>query len=166
MKKIKIILPIVAALLAIAYFVCSLVIPGQTAWFMGQVGVVLNYPITIAGVSMTIGGIIAWILVNFILKNTKFGRKELVAMDKRIETIETNNETHKTNVNEVTKEYIGKYIELEKKCSEEKAEDAKKYDRLEKLVLTSLDTIPNKKVKAKVKEFRDEKTVNIETEEE
>lgn len=166
MKKIKVIISGLAAVLAVAYFVCSLVIPGQTAWFMEQVSVVLNYPITIAGVSMTIGGIIAWILVNFILKNTKFGRKELVAMDERIKNIETNNETHKTNVNEVTKEYIGKYIELEKKCCEERELNAKDYGRLEELVLASLDTIPNKKVKAKVKEFRDEKTVNIETEEE
>ena len=76
-NKTKIIISGLAALLSIAYLVCSIVIPAETMEFMNHVGAILNYPITIAGVSMTIGGIIAYFLVNVILKTTKFGRKEL-----------------------------------------------------------------------------------------
>lgn len=166
MKKTKLVVSIIAALLAVAYFVCSLVIPDETKWFMEQVGIVLNYPITIAGVSITIGSIIAYVLVNFVLKNTKFGKKQLVAMEQRIDTIESKNEDHKTNLNEVTQEYIGKYIDLEKEYNKEKEYNEARYAKLEELVLSSLETVPNKKVRAKVKGFRDEKTVNIETEEE
>ena len=78
MKKfLKITISVLLLIALIAYFMCNLVIPGQTKWFMEQVALVMNYPITIAGVSVTIGGIASYIIVKYVMSMTKFGRKEL-----------------------------------------------------------------------------------------
>lgn len=166
MKKIKIILPIVAALLAIAYFVCSLVIPSETNWFMGQVGVVLNHPITIAGVSMTIGGVIAWILVNFILKNTKFGRKELDGIKKDNASTSGKVEEFQNNVTNQIEEMKKQWEEFKKEEIDRSSLTLNSAGNAERMMIDALKTIPNKKVQTIVKRYEDEKTVNIETEEE
>lgn len=166
MKKLKLTLSIIAALLAVAYFVCSLVIPEQTVWFMGQVGVVLNYPITIAGVSMTIGGIIAWILVNFILKNTKFGRKELDGMKKDNANISGKVEEFQNNVTNQIEEMKKQWEEFKNEEIERSSLTLNGADNAERMMINALKTIPNKKVQAIVKRYEDEKAVDIETKEE
>lgn len=165
-NKTKIILSGLAALLSIAYLVCSIVIPAETMEFMNKVGVILNYPITIAGVSMTIGGIAAYFLVNVILKTTKFGRKELDNIKKDNEEFKASVENTINEGKKNVQENNDEYNKLQNNLDEMLNNSKKDYEHLEELVLSALEVVPNKKIRAKVKEYRDEKATNTETKEE
>ena len=158
-KFLKIFVPILAGILIIAYFVCNLLIPGQTAWFMTQVGLVLNYPITIAGVSMTIGGIITYIIVNFVIKNSKFGRKELDNMKKEFEQLQDASIKHEQALTMKISEYEDKFNELKNSCNNQITIMLEQFEDLQNSTLDALKTIPNKKVQAIVAQYETEYSI-------
>lgn len=152
--KTKVIISGLAALLSIAYLVCSLVIPAETIEFINKVGVILNYPITIAGVSMTIGGIFAYILVNFILKTTKFGRKELDNMQKGNEAVKNEVEQFKTDTLNTIKNFKTEIDEFKKDTETKTTVMINQFEVLQNNMLSALEVIPNKKVQAIIIEYK------------
>ena len=154
MKKIKVIISGLAALLAIAYLVCSLLIPAETIEFMNNVGVILNYPITIAGVSMTIGGIIAYVLVNFVIKNTKFGRRELTNMKADNDAVKNDIEQFKADILNTIKNFRTEIDNFEKDTELKTTVMINQFENLQYEMLNALKTIPNKKVQAIINEYK------------
>lgn len=152
--KTKIIISGLAALLSIAYLVCSLVIPAETIEFINKVGVILNYPITIAGVSMTIGGLFSYFLVNIILKTTKFGRKELDNMKADNEAVKNEVEQFKANTLNTIKNFKTEIDDFKKDTETKTTVMINQFEVLQNNMLSALEIIPNKKVQAIIIEYK------------
>lgn len=152
--KTKVIISGLTILLLIAYLVCSLVIPAETVEFINKVGVILNYPITIAGVSMTIGGLFFYFLVKFILKTTKFGRKELDNMQKGNEAIKNEVEQFKTDTLNALNNFKNDINDFKKSCDDKTTVMINQFEVLQNNMLSALEVIPNKKVQAIIIEYK------------
>lgn len=143
-----------AALLIIgALTICYFVIPNQTKEIIAKIVEYANTPIGIAGTSITIGGLISFVLVKYILANTKFGKKEL-------DTIKNNFEEHKekvegicNDVKSVTTNYINEFQLLKTDCDNKISIVYQEFEDLQSSLISSLKTIPNKKVQAVVAEY-------------
>ena len=153
-KFFKIFLPILAGVLAVAYFVCNLVIPGQTTWFMEQVALVLNYPITIAGVSVTLGAVASYIITKYVMSMTKFGRKELDQIKANNSQYTEQINTFCENVTNEVNDMKAQYEELKVNCNNQITVMLEQFENLQNKTLTALETIPNKKVQAIVAEYK------------
>ena len=138
----------------IASLLCSIIIPEQFNKFMEQLALILNYPITIAGVSMTIGGIIAYVLVNFVIKNTKFGRKELTNMKADNDAVKNDVEQFKVDTLNTIKNFRTEIDNFEKDTETKTTVMINQFENLQYEMLNALKTIPNKKVQAIVDEYK------------
>lgn len=149
----KVFLTILALLAIATYLVCSTALPEQTKAFTENVGLVLNYPITIAGVSVTIGGVASYIIVKYVMNMTKFGRKEL-------DNIKADNSQYIEHIDAFRDDMVNKmddmkaqYETLKIECNNQATIMLEQFESTQKMVLESLKTIPNKKVQAIVAQY-------------
>ena len=153
MKKINIVLTIILILLAGVYLACCIIIPEQTNVFLEHLSVVLNYPITIAGVSVTLGGLFLWIITNFVLKNTKFGRRELNNMRKEVNYTEQQFNELKANTLEQLCNFKNDIDDFKKDTETKTTVMINQFENLQNNMLTALKAIPNKKVQDIIQEY-------------
>lgn len=146
----------------IIYVVSGIFAPTETKHATDIVIGWLNTPVGIAGVSTTIGGIIAYILVNFVVRNTKFGRKELDNMKKSCDEFQANVIVLENNAAKEIEECKKKYEELDKSCEDKVKIMYQQFEDLQNTLLSSLKTIPNKKVQAIVAKYETEYAVRKE----
>lgn len=98
-KALKIIVPILLVALGIFYLVSYIVWKDQTTYITECIINFINKPVVIAGVSTTIGGLFGFLLVKYIINNSKFGKK-------RLHEIEEENEKLSEKI-----DYLSSYIE-------------------------------------------------------
>lgn len=154
-KVLKIALPIIAFCAMVAWAVCSAVIPEQTNQFIENVKILADRPIVIAGFTATVGGIATFVFTNFVLKNTKFGRKELDSMR---EDIEKGKKDAESKLDDFKNQAEAKLAELNGIKDECEGKISAMYDEFKDLkasLIGSLKTIPNKKVQEKVAEYEE-----------
>ena len=154
MKKINIFLTIAIILLAAVYLTCCIIIPAQTNAFLDHLSVILNYPITIAGVSVTLGGLFLWIITNFVLKNTKFGKRELTNMKANNEAIKNDVEQFKADTLNTIKNFKTEIDDFKKDTETKTTVMINQFEVLQNNMLSALEVIPNKKVQAIIIEYK------------
>lgn len=76
-KALKVIVPILLVALVIFYIVAYIVWKEQTTYITECIINFINKPVVIAGVSTTIGGLFVFLLVKYIINNSRFGKKRL-----------------------------------------------------------------------------------------
>lgn len=94
MKKVMKIIGYVALTLGcIALVVCLIAIPNETKEFFNAVLDILDRPFILCGVSITIGSVLLFFIIRYLVNNTSFGKKMLNALEKKIDNnnIEQNN---------------------------------------------------------------------------
>lgn len=141
MKKVlKIIGAILLSLGVIAFIVCLCVIPNEMQLFFDKVVEFANAPITICGISITLGGVFGYFLARFIINNSSYGKKNLNELNDKIIAI---GKVTKENYDEA-KELIANFG---KENNDKFNEIDKELNTLNKAVLL----IPNKKVQEALK---------------
>ena len=137
----------------LAYSVCALSAPEFTKHATDVIMGWLNTPVIIAGISTTIGGIIAYIIVNFVIKSTKFGRKELDKIKQSNEVYVEHINAFRDNVTKKIEDCEQKYSDLENTCNNQITIMCEQFTNLMNNTMSALKTIPNKKVQAIVNEY-------------
>lgn len=140
-------------ILALAATVLCFVFPVQAKETCENVINVLNTPFVIAGVSVTLGGLLTFIVSKFILNNTKFGRKEidnLKAENEEFKKIIIENEK---SVNEKVDNCEKQVNKLEESCNNQCTIMLGQFESLQTNVINALKAIPNKKIQAIVEEY-------------
>jgi len=134
-KLLKIFGAIVLCLGVIALIVCMCAIPNETKLFFDRVFEYLDKPFVLCGVSVTIGGVLLFVITRYILNNTSVGKKNLKELK---ELIDKYNEIQNKK-DELTNENIYKLgVEYKKMTTNISNE----IDKLE----NALKQVPNKKV--------------------
>lgn len=100
----------------------------------------LNQPLPIISVSVLFLLVFAW----KVFKSTKFGKKQLVAMERKIANSEEKLEIKKQELEVLKQQIIAKNKELEEKL-----------EKVDEFIIKLCNTIPNRKVKELVKEIKD-----------
>ena len=86
MKKVlKIIGLCLLTCCAIALVVCLLVQPTETKYFLNDLFYYLDTPIVLCGVSVTLGGVLLYFIVRYILSNTSVGKKHLKELEEELQ---------------------------------------------------------------------------------
>ena len=141
-------------ILALAVTVLCFVFPVQAKEVVNNIMKVLDNPIVIAGVTITLGGLIAFIISKFIMTNTKFGRKEL-------DTVKNDFKDNKDEMVKFKGEIDLTIKEIEQTCEQTKLDCDNKvnimlseFEDLQNNMLTALETIPNRKVQLIVAEYK------------
>ena len=133
--------------------VLCFVFPVQAKEVSENIMNVLNTPVGIAGVSTTIGGILAFVVTKFIMTNSKFGRKELDNMKKEYEEFQNIVCEHEAKVTQAMTEYENKFEDLKNNCNNQVTIMLEQFEDLQKDTLNALKAIPNKKVQAIVEQY-------------
>ena len=68
----------------IALIVCMCAIPNETKEFFNVVFDYLDRPIVLCGVSVTLGGILGYFIVRYVLSNTSYGKKHLNELEEKL----------------------------------------------------------------------------------
>lgn len=153
-RSAKIVLYLIIIINIIILSVCYIIIPEQVNAALSLLSDILNKPITVAGVSMTIGGIIAYVLVNFVIKNTKFGRRELTNMKANNEAVKNDVEQFKSDTLNTVKNFRTEIDDFKKDTELKTTVMINQFENLQYEMLNALKTIPNKKVQAIVDEYK------------
>ena len=139
--------------LVLAAGILCFIFPVQAKEVCDNIMNVLNTPVAIAGISTTIGGIIAFILTRFIMNNSKFGRKELDGIKNDFKETELELINFEENINNKLIESNKKYEELKNSCNNQVTIMLEQFEDLQNNMLSALKTIPNKKVQAIIVEY-------------
>lgn len=137
----------------LAYLVCALSAPEFTKHATDVVIGWLNTPVGIAGISTTIGGIISYVIVNFVIKNTKFGRKELDNNKKEFEDFKEDTINEMNKFTEIVNKNESNYKSFTSDCDNRITILSEQFTNLYDNTMKALKTIPNKKVQAMVNEY-------------
>ena len=136
MKKfLKIFLCLFLILGVIALIVCYIVIPTETQLAFDKVIEYLNTPIFLCGISITLGGVLGFFIVRYILNNSSVGKKRLNELKALIEEYKK----YEDKANELTNGKLKSYSE---KVDLSLDKTNKELDKLEQ----ALSLVPNKKV--------------------
>ena len=133
--------------------VLCFVFPVQAKEISENIMNVLNTPVGIAGVSTTIGGILAFIVTKFVMTNSKFGRKELDNIKKEFDEFQNAAIEHQQALTMKISDYEDKFNNLKNNCEDQVKIVISEFEDLQKDTLNALKTIPNKKVQAIVCEY-------------
>lgn len=153
-RSAKIVLYLIIIINIIVLSACYIIIPEQVNAALSLLSDILNKPITVAGVSMTIGGIIAYVLVNFVIKNTKFGRRELTNMKADNDAVKNDVEQFKADTLNAVKNFRTEIDDFKKDTEIKTTVMINQFENLQNNMLSALKTIPNKKVQAIVDEYK------------
>ena len=134
-KLLKIFLCLFLILGVIALIVCYIVIPTETQLAFDKVIEYLNTPIFICGISITLGGVLGFFIVRYILNNSSVGKKRLNELKALIEEYKK----YEDKANELTNDKLKSYSE---KVDLALDKTDKELDKLEQ----ALSLVPNKKV--------------------
>lgn len=137
----------------VIYTVSGIFAPEQTKQFTDTVVGWLNTPVGIAGISTTIGGIISYVIVNFVMKNSKFGRKELDAIRKDAEDFKAITINEVKEFKEIVNKCENNYKTFTADCDNRITIMCEQFTYLYDNTIKALKTIPNKKVQAIVTEY-------------
>lgn len=137
----------------VIYTVSGIFAPEQTKQLTDTVIGWLNTPVGIAGISTTIGGIISYVIVNFVMKNTKFGRKELDSIRKDTEDFKAVTISEVKEFKEIVNKYENNYKTFTADCDNKITIMCEQFTYLYDNTIKALKTIPNKKVQAIVTEY-------------
>ena len=89
MKKVlKIIGLCLLTCCAIALVVCLLVQPTETKYFLNDLFFYLDTPIALCGISVTLGGVLLYFIVRYVLNNTSVGKKHLQELNEQLKKLE------------------------------------------------------------------------------
>ena len=130
------------------------IFPVQAKEVCNNIMTVLNTPIAIAGVTVTLGGILAFVVSKFIMNNSKFGRKELDGIKRDFSETEKEVIEYKEKIDNKILEVEGKYKYLEENCMNQVSVMLDEFEDLQNNMLNALETIPNVKVKAIVADYK------------
>ena len=140
--------------LVLAATVLCFVFPVQAKEVSNNVMEVLNTPIAIAGVSITLGGLLSFVVSKYIMSNTKFGRKELDGIKEDFKETELEIIEFKEQVNNKVSEIEQNYKELEVKCNNQVTMMFDEFEDLQNNMINALEVIPNRKVQLIVAEYK------------
>jgi len=132
--------------LALAAAVLCFVFPVQAKEVCDNIMGVLNTPIAIAGVSVTLGGLLSFIISKYIMSSSKFGRKELDAMKNELRDAKNELTVYKNNITHEVEKCLLDVQLLEKDCNNQVTIMLHEFEDLQDKTLEALKTIPNKKV--------------------
>lgn len=155
-KKLLWILYILVVAGFIAYSVCLCVIPEQTNEFTENVKILLQQPIVIAGFTVTVGGIASFVISRYLVKNTKFGRKELDALSGKIEEYKEIIENKANESKNLVCDKINELENLKEQCENKITVVYEEFKELKGNLMDSLKVIPNKKVQEIVSKYEAE----------
>lgn len=144
-NALKIIGSILLCLGVIAFVVCEIAIPNETNNFLNEIGIFLNKPFMLCGVSVTIGGVFVFIVTRYILSNTSVGKKRLNELNDKI-----------VSIGKATKE---EYEETQKTIADYQSDNNDKFNDIDKALNKVNDAIlliPNKKVQEALKNGEEE----------
>lgn len=133
--------------------VCYFVIPEQTKMVVDKIVEYMNTPIAIAGISTTLGGIISYVIVNFVVKNTKFGRKEINNLKEDYNQAKEDISEYKHNIDLLLTNQEEEFKNYRQCCENQVTMMLEEFEDLQKKTISALKTIPNKKVQAIVEEY-------------
>lgn len=130
------------------------IFPVQAKEVCNNIMTVLNTPIAIAGVTVTLGGVLAFVISKFIMNNSKFGRKELDRIKEDFKECENEVSDHKEKIDNKIAKIENKYANLENNCENKVTIMLNQFEDLQNNVLSALEVIPNVKVKAIVADYK------------
>ena len=139
--------------LALAATALCFIFPVQAKEVCDNIMNVLNTPIAIAGVSVTLGGLLSFVVSKYIMTNTKFGRKELNNLKEDFKETENEVTEYKEKIDSKVAEIEHKYAELENNCENKVTIMLEEFEDMQNTVINGLKTIPNKKIQAIVEEY-------------
>ena len=139
--------------LALAATALCFIFPVQAKEVCDNVMNVLNTPIAIAGVSVTLGGLLSFVISKYLVNNTKFGRKELDKLKEDYKETELEVTEYKEKIDNKVNELENNFNLLEKDCNNQCTVMLEQFEQLQNNMLTALKAIPNKKVQAIVEEY-------------
>lgn len=151
MKKIII---MVLTILGLAATALCFVFPVQAKEVSNNISEFLNTPYMIAGTSITLGGILTFVISKFIVNNTKFGRKEINTVKEDFKELKEAVGENEKSVERTIALYTEKYMELEEKCNTQVTVMLDQFEDMQNKVLTALEAIPNRKVQLIVSEYK------------
>lgn len=137
----------------LVYSVCAFSAPEFTKHATDVIMEWLNTPVAIAGISTTLGGIITYVIVNFVIKNTKFGRKEINNLKTDYNQAKEDISEYKHNINLVLANQEEEFKNYRQSCENQVTMMLEEFEDLQKKTISALKTIPNKKVQAIVEEY-------------
>lgn len=139
--------------LALAATALCFIFPVQAKEVCDNIMNVLNTPIAIAGVSVTLGGLLSFVVSKYIMTNTKFGRKELDSLKEDFKETENEVTEYKEKIDNRVAEIENKYASLENNCENKVTIMLEEFEDMQNTVINGLKTIPNKKIQAIVEEY-------------
>ena len=142
--------------LVLAATVLCFVFPVQAKEVCNNVMEVLNTPFAIAGVSVTLGGLLSFVVSKYIMSTTKFGRKELDSIKSDFKETELEVIEFKEQVTSKVSEMEEGYNELKQDCDNKVTVMLDQFEDLQHKMLDALETIPNKKVQSIVAEYKEQ----------
>ena len=114
---------------------------------------VMNTPVAIAGISTTIGGIVVFVIVKFIMNTSKFGRKELDNVKQEFDELENRLLDYQIDITDGLNKNIAGFEQLKNDCNNQVTIMLEQFEDLQANMIAALKTIPNKKVQAVVEEY-------------
>ena len=157
-KSVKTILWCVIIINIAVIWVCWAVMPDKMNGAMELLGEILNKPITVAGVTVTLGGVFGYLITKYIFTNTKFGKRELCNMRDEINTfkedVKEDSKRCEDKVNNALVELNTKANEYQESLENRATVLINQFDDLQNNVINALETIPNKKVQGIVTEYK------------
>lgn len=151
----KIITAIVCVLGIVATALCF-IFPVQAKEVSENITNVLNTPFVIWGTSITLGGILTYIISKYIMTNSRFGRKEIDGLKSDFSECEIEISDYKEKIDEKIAEVENKYVNLEANCNNQVSIMLQQFEEMQGKMLTALEVIPNVKVQNIVNEYKQE----------
>lgn len=139
--------------LALAATVLCFVFPVQAKEVCDNVMNVLNTPIAIAGVSVTLGGLLSLVISKYLVNNTKFGRKELDKIKEDFKETELEVTEYKEKIDNKVAKIESNYKQLEQTCDSKVTIMLEEFEDMQNAVINGLKVIPNKKIQAIIEEY-------------
>lgn len=139
--------------LALAATVLCFIFPVQAKEVCDNIMNVLNTPIAIAGVSVTLGGLLSFVISKYLVNNTKFGRKELDGIKRDFAECENEVTEYKEKIDNKVAEIESNYKQLEQTCDSKVTIMLEEFEDMQNTVINGLKTIPNKKIQAIIEEY-------------
>ena len=149
MKNVmKIIGYVALALGCIAFVVCLIAIPNETKEFFGVVADFLDRPFILCGATVTIGGILLFFIIRYLVNNTSVGKKMLNKLEKKIDD---NNKAQDKKLDDMDKT-------IEQNDKENKDAISGLKNELGR-VANAVNLFPNKKVQEALNNGREEEKI-------
>lgn len=133
--------------------VLCFIFPVQAKEVCDNIMSVMNTPFVIAGVTITIGGLLSLVISKYIMINSKFGRKELDKIREDFKETENEVTEYKEKIDNKVTEIESKYNNLENSYESKVTIMLEEFEDMQSRVIDALKVIPNKKVQTIVEDY-------------